>query len=54
MVLKRHGHGHQIKALCTEVVTSVFRQYETGLREGVIDAKVIIIRDNQTGIKDFC
>jgi hypothetical protein len=23
-----------------EVVTSVFRQYETGLREGVIDVKV--------------
>ena len=25
-----------------DVVTSVFRQYETGLREGVIDAKVRI------------
>ncbi len=27
---------------CTEVVTSVFRQYETGLREGVIDVKVVL------------
>ena len=26
-----------------EVVTSVFRQYETGLREGVIDVKVTVL-----------